>query len=243
MPRIELDQARPSNALAIDNFYEGNLSSIITPASSPTPSQKTISSNSSIVRAIQRKHTGSESTVVSDSEDEGLAVDAVPNKEQFLTYYTETTPSSSNLIQSTDGNVIIVKNADNEPAQANSTVAIVSNSSDIQFGNKNVYNGPVTIKQFLLDDKSNKWISRANDGIADIGGGIANKGFEGKEKLRWGLCKATSRRKRSFKWGRSDVGKVYRKFSKLQVSFSSYNDFLSKLHREKLTRRWSNLTR
>jgi hypothetical protein len=230
MPRIELDRAKPCNALAIDKFYEDNLSSIITPASSPTPSQKTISSASSIVKVIERKHTASESsTVASYSGDEDFEIDAVPNRDQFLKHHAETSPSGSNLIQSIDGNVIIVKNADNESAQANSTridSVAIQNSTDIQFGNKTFYNGPVTIKQFLLDEKSNKWISRANDEIANIQDGIANKGFEGKTKLRWGLCKAMSRRKRILKWRRSDVGKAYQssesfKFFRLPTKFSA----------------------
>lgn len=199
MPRIELDQAKPCDASAIDKFYEANLGKIVKSPNSPTPSQRTISSTSSIVRVIERKHNASESssTTASCEDDDGLELDAVPNKEQFLRYHNEANLTSGSHIQSTDGNVIVVTNADKESAHANSpridTVAI-QNSTDIQFGNKTFYNGPVTIKQFWLDDKSNKWISRTNDGIEN---GLSNEGFEGKTKLRWGLCKEISKRKRS----------------------------------------------
>lgn len=48
----------------------------------------------------------------------------------------------------------------------------VQNSSDITFGNKTFYQGPVTIKQFLLE--KNQWRSTES--------GVDNKGFQGSHR-------------------------------------------------------------
>lgn len=183
MIKIELDTAQPCDFSAIDKFYENNLNSIVK-LDSPSPSLKTISSSSSIAKAINRQKRSSESSTASDSDqDEGLELDSAPTKDKFLKY--QTSPSSSSVCSS-DRNVIVINNADNNLAQANGTrieSVAIQNSSDIQFGNKTFYNGPVTIKQFLLDDKHRKWISRTSEEIAQIENGVSNKGFDG--KIAW----------------------------------------------------------
>lgn len=57
------------------------------------------------------------------------------------------------------------------PVKPNIGSIAVQNSSDITFGNKTFYQGPVTIKQFLLE--KNQWKQR------DQTGGTANGGFDG----------------------------------------------------------------
>ncbi|CAO1316068.1 unnamed protein product [Diamesa tonsa] len=57
---------------------------------------------------------------------------------------------------SSNGGVILVKNSDsNNTDQPRIGTVAVQNSTDITFGNKTFYQGPVTIKQFLLDEKNN----------------------------------------------------------------------------------------
>lgn len=180
MPQIELDTAKPCNFSEIDKFYDNNLNAIIK-LDSPTPSTRTVSSTSSIAREINRRENRSDSSTDSDSEqEEKLELDAIGTKNQFLKY--QGTHASENLFPN-DDNVIVVNSADNNLGQANSprieSIAI-QNSSDIQFGNKTFYNGPVTIKQFLLDDKNKKWISRSKDDVAQIENGVTNKAFDGK---------------------------------------------------------------
>ena len=184
MPQIELDKAKPCNFSEIDKFYDNNLNSIIK-LESPTPSTRTVSSSSSIVKEINRRENRSGSLSDSDSEHEGLELDAVGTRNQFLKYQGRHVSES---LFPNDENVIVVNNADNNVGQSNNannannsrieSIAI-QNSSDIQFGNKTFYNGPVTIKQFLLDDKNKKWISRSKEEIAQIESGATNEAFDG----------------------------------------------------------------
>lgn len=180
MVKIELDKAEPCDLKAIDTFYENNLNSIVK-LDSPSPSSRTVSSSSSIERKIKRRQRLSESSGTSDSEQEELELDSAPTKDKFLQY--QTSPSSNSLFSS-DRNVIVVNEADNNLTQKNGSrieSIAIQNSSDIQFGNKTFYNGPVTIKQFLLDDKNKKWISRTNDQVGQIENGVFNRGFDGKK--------------------------------------------------------------
>lgn len=174
--KIELDRAKPCDLAAIEKFYENNLSSIVK-LESPTPSERTCSSSSSRGKVNDIRGYSSESTTASNSDTEELELDAIPNKHQ-------NDLQKLNQLRSHDGNLVVVNHGDNSGlAQASGpridTVAI-QNSSDIQFGNKTFYNGPVTIKQFLLDDKSSKWISRTNGDIVQIESGTVNKSFDGK---------------------------------------------------------------
>lgn len=184
MSRIELDSAGAKcNLSAIEKYYENNLSSIVR-LESPSPSNKTVSSTNSIVNDVAlRDDHGDSSTTASDSELEELELDSVPARDRFLRYHNEhRDQTAENNSFPNDGNVIVVGSSDNNIAQASgpqiNTVAI-QNSSDIQFGNKKIYNGPVTIKQFLFDDKNNKWI-RSNPENGQLENGVSNKGFDGK---------------------------------------------------------------
>lgn len=48
----------------------------------------------------------------------------------------------------------------------------IKDSTDITFGNKTHYHGPVTIKQFMLDRDKGGWASTSNGGVTN--GGYAN---------------------------------------------------------------------
>lgn len=178
MAQIELDQANPSDLKAIDSFYENNLKSIVK-LDSPSPSQRTISSTNSIVRGIHLRDDRSGTSTDSDSDQDELELDSVPTRDKFL----QTSPPANNLLSNDGNNVIMVNHADSSVAHSSgpriNSVAI-QHSSDIQFGDKTFYNGPVTIKQFLLDDRNKKWVCRPNDEISQLENGSVNKGFDGK---------------------------------------------------------------
>lgn len=178
--KIELDIAKPCDFATIEKFYEKNLSSIVKP-DSPTPSDRTCSSSTSCGKVNDIRGYSSESTTASNSDTEELELDAIPSKEQYLKHQNDF-QNSSNL-RSHDGNLVMVNHGDRSIAQASGPqieTVTIQNSSDIQFGNKTFYNGPVTIKQFLLDDKSSKWIGRSNGDIVQIESGAVNKSFDGK---------------------------------------------------------------
>lgn len=176
MDKLELDNGRQSIFPANDKLHNGAV--VGYRPDSPTPSMKTVSSMNSFREIKNRSHSGS--TTASNSDlDEGLELDSAP------TVLSRFHPSPG--FSTTNDNVIVV-NADNNPALANSTRVAINNSTDIQFGNKTFYNGPVTIKQFLLDDKHNKWISRPVAETAQIENGVANRGFEGKKKMVQRKC-------------------------------------------------------
>lgn len=170
---MELDQARPSCDFAtIQKFYESDFK--LDTSSSTTYS----STRSNKVNDI--KSYDSDSSTLSNSDTEELELDAISNEEEFSKYQNDL--HKQNQLRSQDGNLVLVNHGDRSVAQATGptieTVAI-QNSSDIQFGNKTFYNGPVTIKQFLFDEKNSKWISRSNGGVANIENGAVNKGFDG----------------------------------------------------------------
>ncbi|CRL00273.1 CLUMA_CG013546, isoform A [Clunio marinus] len=113
----------------------------------------------------------SESSTVYDSDTEQLEIDSVPKVCQVY-------DDEKNISQF--GNVIIIdqKEENNKTSPKFESVSI-HNSSDIQIGNKTFYNGPVTIKQFLVDDKNNKWVENQNfDNKSELSlEGIINKGY------------------------------------------------------------------
>lgn len=170
MDKLELDNGRQNIFTANDKLCNGGI--VGYKPDSPSPSMRTVSSTNSFREIKNRNHSGS--TTASNSDlDEGLELDSATN---ILSRFH---PSPG--FSTTNDNVIVV-NADNNSALASSTRVAINNSTDIQFGNKTFYNGPVTIKQFLLDDKHNKWISRPGVESTQIENGVANKGFDGKKR-------------------------------------------------------------
>jgi hypothetical protein len=190
MAQIELDAVKACDFLAIDKFYENNLSAIVK-LDSPSLSLRTCSSKSSKSRINRCGDESDDETCPSDS-DSGpgeLELNAVRLKDQFLKYHQNDSsqPISSNQLLSKDGDHIFVNNniaADkNVAAGTNIDTIAIQNSTDIQFGNKTFYNGPVFIKQFIKDENK-RWISpRSGEEKVQIESGVENKGFDG-ETLR-----------------------------------------------------------
>lgn len=67
--------------------------------------------------------------------------------------------------QSDGGDECVVASASSATVRPNIGSIAVQNSSDITFGNKTFYQGPVTIKQYIKDKDKNKWTpsDKAND--------------------------------------------------------------------------------
>lgn len=189
MSHIELDQAKPCDLKAVDSFYESNLESIVK-LDSPSLSQRTASSSSSIVRGINSRENRSGTSTESDSDQDEFELDSVPTTRDNFQQHLTSSPAN-NLLSNDGNNVIMVNHADNNVAHSSgpriNSVAI-QHSSDIQFGDKTFYNGPVTIKQFLLDDRNKKWVCRSNDEISQLENGMVNKGFDGKALLLLAVC-------------------------------------------------------
>lgn len=185
MAQTELDASQPCNINTINEFYDKNLNSIINlGAPSPSSSFRTVSSTKSNRQCDPYITNDDGSSTASDSE---LDDEPIPSKRDILKYQSDgfnSTNSFANSLISNNGNVMVVNHIDNNITQPTGTrieTVAIQNSSDIQFGNKTFYNGPVTIKQFLLDEKNNKWIARTNDENTSTSGNV-NEGFRGKIK-------------------------------------------------------------
>lgn len=141
----------PKSSLQISNGVSRN------GTESPDPSE--ISNNISIV-SIQDDDDDSSSTTVSDSENESDNNEtSTPDFKYAVEAVKNTALNASTIPQ--NGTVILTQ-ALAEPASPPKIGNIaVQNSSDITFGNKTFYQGPVTIKQFLLNG-DNRWVERSN---------------------------------------------------------------------------------
>lgn len=178
MAQIELDAVQKCDFSAIDKFYENNLSAIVK-LDSPSPSLRTCSSKSSKSNTNRCGDDSGDSTCASDSETEELELNAIRLKDQFLKYHQSDSsqlPSFSN-----DGNHLIVNHVTDKTVASGTKIDTIAiqNSTDIQFGNKTFYNGPVFIKQFIKDENK-RWISPKNvEEKVQIESGVENKGFSG----------------------------------------------------------------
>jgi hypothetical protein len=173
MAQIELDTAKTCNFSAIDKFYENNLNNIVKLDSSTS----SIYSSTESIENVKRETNRGGSTTASDSESECLELDSVPRKEDFIKH--QSSNALENKKSDSNGNLVVVNHANSSANGPKIDSIAIQNSSDIQFGNKTFYNGPVTIKQFMLDDKNKKWISR-NTENAQLENGVVNKAFDGK---------------------------------------------------------------
>lgn len=177
MAQIELDAVQKCDFSAIDKFYESNLSSIVK-LDSPSLSLKTCSTKSSKSKVNRCGDDSGESTCPSDSEEE-FELNAVRLKDQFLKYHQN---DSSQTISKPDGNHLIVNHSvadKNVASETNIDTIAIQNSTDIQFGNKTFYNGPVFIKQFIKDENK-RWISpKSIEQKVQNESGVENKGFDG----------------------------------------------------------------
>lgn len=180
MAQIELDAVQKCDFSAIDKFYENNLSAIVK-LDSPSPSLRTCSSKSSKSNANRCEDDSGESTCASDSETEELELNAVRLKDQFLKYHQSDSSQPMSSF-SKDGNHLIVNHSVADKTVASGTkidTIAIQNSTDIQFGNKTFYNGPVFIKQFIKDENK-RWISpKSFEENVQNESGVTNKGFNG----------------------------------------------------------------
>lgn len=170
MAQIELDSVKTTNLSEIDKFYQSNLSSIVNNLDSPSPSSK-----SSKSRGDRCADESDGSTCPSESEPEELELNAIRLKDQYLKSQTD---SSSQLLEK-DGNLVLVNHMVKDENLATTTKIdsiAIQNSSEIQFGNKNFYNGPVFIKQFIRDENK-RWISSSERARDE--NGVENKAFDG----------------------------------------------------------------
>lgn len=190
MAQIELDSVKTSNFSAIDKYYESNLGAIVK-LDSPSPSLRTCSSKSSKSKGKQSVDESDGSTCPSDSEPDELELNAVRLKDQFLKYHQTDScqPASSSQLLAKDGKLMLVNHnvvGGDESAISGTKIdsIAIQNSTDIQFGNKTFYNGPVFIRQFIRDENK-KWISSQNETErARIENGVENKGYDGERELR-----------------------------------------------------------
>lgn len=186
--RLDFVQSNRKSTSAIDLFYENNLKEIVKFGSSSTSASTNSLPSSRSSTPVQKSRSNQDkdydsTTTASDSEEE---FESIPTKENFLKYQNDCLQSnpvtSDTAMVSSSGGVILVRNSDNNNSEQPriGTVA-VQNSTDITFGNKTFYQGPVTIKQFLLDEKNNKWIQRTGQECDDefTENGILNNGFRG----------------------------------------------------------------
>lgn len=174
--------AKPLDRAVIDKYYADNFNSII----KRSPSSSTCSSMSSITKANDARSYKSESSTATNSDTEELELDAIPSKADFKKY--QNSSLEPHKLHSHNGNLVIVDNSSGPSSAQTSGPRIdsiaIQNSSDIQFGNKTFYNGPVVIKQFMLDDRNKKWISRTEAEESRNKNGVVNDGFDGKVAIR-----------------------------------------------------------
>lgn len=186
--RLDCIQSNKKSTSAIDLFYENNLKEIVKFGSSSTSASTNSLPSSRSSSPIQKSRTNQDkdydsTTTASDSEEE---FESIPTKENFLKYQNDCLQSnpvtSDTAMVSSNGGVILVKNSENNNTkQPRIGTVAVQNSTDITFGNKTFYQGPVTIKQFLLNEKNNKWIKRTGQECDEefTKNGIINNGFLG----------------------------------------------------------------
>lgn len=144
---MKMDKFELNNSSSASHV-QGNEVAVGYQLDSPTPSMRTVSSTNSIREMVNRS---------------GSTFDIDHRHDQSRDFST------------TNGNVFVV-NAGENAASATSTRVAINNSTDSHIGNKIFYNGPVTIKQFLIGDKHVKQSQPAEETVDDV----VNGGSRGK---------------------------------------------------------------
>lgn len=146
----------PSDPFNISSSYTNsveNTTNHFCAHSSSTVLSNSNQRNSSSVNSLE---DGDSSIAESDSDcDENI----ITNCEQNDKYILERRANSVSVLKDVQPTIVVAN-------QRLGSVAI-QNSADITFGNKTFYHGPVTIKQFLLDDHT-EWHQTGNDNPAYI---------------------------------------------------------------------------
>lgn len=170
------DDNKPESAVVNDLGVEKQETE--TPTRSPSPSPAfvikcrkssaqgsmdgSISSNNISIRTLEENECNS-SVVDSDSEEEPFDPEDFKRKNSDCNEIVIV----NNSIAKNEGAVANLKSSANSKLNIGSIA--VQNSSEITFGNKTFYQGPVTIKQFLYD----------NDKWQQVNPGKDNSGFDG----------------------------------------------------------------
>lgn len=103
-----------------------------------------------------------DSSIASDSENEENVISECRDCESNDSYTTH----DMNGILMNEAQ-ILEKSEPDTNNKSNIGNIVVHNSSDVTFGNKTFYQGPVTIKQFLLDNNAEKG-KNGNDNLAYV---------------------------------------------------------------------------
>lgn len=158
VPTLKISSFNPtlSDQSPLGQLQPGSSQNINVSKDSPNPSEK--SNNISIVSL--QDEDGNSSSTVSDTDNESDDNESTSDIKYVVEAVKHSAINSSIIPK--NGSVILTQAI----AQAATTSrppkignVAVQNSSDITFGNKTFYQGPVTIKQFLLDG-NNRWVER-----------------------------------------------------------------------------------
>lgn len=162
MSREQLDMAVPISVNAANDYYRENMNNILHSISDSTI-------NSAINERELELCDYYSSTTASDSEVEDQSETGrrkrfkiqSANKSQELKKSEQSTGSDNNVsLQNKLQNINTIE---------------INNSSDVHFGNKTFFNGPVTIKQIVLSNENNNIDNNPN--VSALG--TLNQAFEG----------------------------------------------------------------
>lgn len=142
---------------------------------SPSPSTSTCS-NAISIKSIE--DNGDDDSTIADSDVEDVYIHSDDDIGTNIVEHSQGTVMM-NCCPSTDGECSVLSTTASSTSALRPNIGsiAVQNSSDITFGNKTYYHGPVTIKQFMYDNK--KW--RPNDSANDNPAYNADAGDEEKK--------------------------------------------------------------
>jgi hypothetical protein len=169
--REELDMAVPSNYETVNEYYRENLKRILNSSSC-----ESVSSIESLERRKKKvsdfDHEDDGSATASDSELDEL--EDMPKKPNDRSIAKVNNDNCSMSALSNDGSSATTFSDSLQNKLQNINSVSINNSSDVHFGNKTFYNGPVTIKQIVINDD---YMKKKDES------GVVNGGFEGDLKL------------------------------------------------------------
>lgn len=147
----------------VNSFTENKINSAETTGMTKNMTTKTTESipaskNATIPLDHNNDYNFDDSSVVdsdSDSDSDSNYNDIVPSSSHHNNINNSTTSGIMMMDKNLDAIMLKHSSANNDIKPNIGSIA-VQNSSDITFGNKTFYQGPVTIKQFVYD-KNNKW--------------------------------------------------------------------------------------
>ncbi|KAG5675911.1 hypothetical protein PVAND_005770 [Polypedilum vanderplanki] len=164
MEHMELDMAIPTSFDKINEYYRDNLKNILKSSSSETVSSITSTERK---KKMSVNDYDDSSSIASDSDFEDCT-NCKKSNDQVIVNVNENCSSalSNDGISAT---TTVCDNLQNKLQNINSVS--INHSSDVHFGNKTFFNGPVTIKQIVIKDE---YLRKKDDS-----NGVLNSGFEG----------------------------------------------------------------